>query len=46
MDYYGIIVFAVTRGGQVNLCSYSAGGSCETGGYASILWNGSSYEYT
>jgi len=45
VDYYGI-VFAVPGVGQVNLCSSTASGGCGTGGYASILWNGSGYEFT
>jgi len=45
VDYLGI-VFAVPGLGEVNLCSYTAAGGCGTGGYASILWNGSGYEFT
>jgi hypothetical protein len=45
VDYYGI-EFAVPGVGEVNLCSYTAPGGCGTGGYASILWNGSGYEFT
>jgi hypothetical protein len=45
VDFYGI-VFAVPGLGDVNLCSYTAAGGCGTGGYASILWNGSGYEFT
>lgn len=45
VDYYGI-VFAVPGLGDVNLCSYGAAGGCGTGGYASILWNGGSYQFT
>ncbi len=33
--------------GDVNLCSETgAGGGCGTGGYASILWDGGSYQFT
>jgi hypothetical protein len=45
VDYYGI-VFAVPGIGDVNLCTDIGSGGCGTGGYASILWNGSSYEFT
>jgi hypothetical protein len=45
VDYYGI-VFAVPGLGEVNLCSYDPAGGCGTGGLASILWNGSYYEFT
>src|SRR5215471_3004455 len=44
VDYLGI-VFNVPGLGDVNLCSDSGGG-CGTGGYASILWDGSNYQYT
>ena len=45
VDFYGI-EFAVPGIGEVHLCSYTAAGGCGTGGYASILWNGSGYEFT
>jgi hypothetical protein len=45
VDYYGIL-FAVPGLGDVNLCSYAPAGGCGTGGLASILWNGSYYQFT
>ena len=45
VDYLGI-VFSVPGLGDVNLCSEAGGGGCGSGGYASILWDGSSYQYT
>jgi hypothetical protein len=45
VDYLGI-VFNVPGLGDVNLCSYTASGGCGNGGYASILWDGGSYQYT
>ena len=40
------IVFAVPGFGDVNLCSYTPAGGCGDGGYASILWDGGSYQFT
>jgi hypothetical protein len=45
VDYLGI-VFNVPGLGDVNLCSYTSSGGCGNGGYASILWDGGSYQYT
>lgn len=45
VDYYGI-VFAVPGLGEVNLCSYAPAGGCGSGDLASILWNGSYYQFT
>jgi len=45
VDYYGM-VFAVPGLGDVNLCTDNGSGGCDTGGYASILWNGGGYEFT
>jgi hypothetical protein len=46
VDYYGIL-FNVPGLGDVNLCTDNgSGGGCGSGGYASILWNGSSYQLT
>jgi len=45
VDYYGI-VFAVPGLGEANLCLYEPGGGCGDGGYASILWDGTRYEFT
>jgi hypothetical protein len=45
VDYYGIL-FAVPGLGEVNLCSYGSAGGCGSGGLASILWNGSYYQFT
>ena len=45
VDYLGI-VFNVPGLGDVNLCSYTPSGGCGNGGYASILWDGGSYQYT
>ena len=40
------IVFAVPGFGDVNLCSYTPAGGCGDSGYASILWDGGSYQFT
>lgn len=45
VDYLGI-VFAVPGVGDVNLYSYTPAGGCGSGGYASILWDGGSYQFT
>jgi hypothetical protein len=45
VDYLGV-VFAVPGLGEVNLCSYTPSGGCGNGGYASILWDGSNYQFT
>jgi len=45
VDYYGI-VFAVPGLGDVNLCTDNGSGGCGSGGYASILWDGSGYQFT
>ncbi len=39
------LLFDVPGVGQVNLC-YVGGAPCGSGGYASILWDGSSYTFT
>jgi len=40
------IVFSVPGVGDVNLCSETGRGGCGSGGYASILWDGSGYQFT
>ena len=45
VDYYGI-VFNVPGLGDVNLCTDNGSGGCGSGGYASILWSGSNYQFT
>jgi hypothetical protein len=45
VDYYGI-VFNVPGLGDINLCTDNGSGGCGSGGYASILWDGSNYQIT
>jgi len=44
-DYLGV-VFAVPGLGDVNLCTYTPSGGCGSSSYASILWDGSNYQFT